>query len=279
MNTTAKPHGTELAPITAFQQGLDKMRGNLATLLPSDVSLDRFVNVVKTAVYHNQDLLKCNRQSLYNACVKAAQDGLVPDGREAALVKFGTDVAYMPMISGLRKKAAKYGFDLIAQCVFKGDEFSYELGDKQEIVHRPPTLGMDRGDLIGCYAIATDLKTGIKYREVLSKADIEKVRNISKSKNSGPWQDWYDEQARKTACRRLFKQLPFYLEEDIQRIIDNENAEYELPPDAKAGQTAAPPAAAPQTLKEKMTATDKPAAAEPAATNNEAGGEQSGDLI
>ena len=44
--------------------------------------------------------------------------------------------------------------------------------------------------------------------EVMNKAEIEKVRNVSRAKGSGPWTTWWDQMARKTVMRRLSKYLP-----------------------------------------------------------------------
>lgn len=66
-----------------------------------------------TAVQSNPALLSADRQTLFQACMKCAQDGLLPDGREAALVIFRTKkkidnrdvwvdaVQYMPMVAGV----------------------------------------------------------------------------------------------------------------------------------------------------------------------------------
>ncbi|MEV8169625.1 recombinase RecT, partial [Microbacterium paraoxydans] len=43
---------------------------------------------------------------------------------------------------------------------------------------------------------------------VLSPGDVERVRQRSKAKSSGPWRTDYDAMARKTAIRQLFKLLP-----------------------------------------------------------------------
>jgi hypothetical protein len=41
--------------------------------------------------------------------VKLAQDGLLPDGREAAVVMFGNKAQAMPMIAGILKKVRQSG--------------------------------------------------------------------------------------------------------------------------------------------------------------------------
>lgn len=199
--------------------------------LPPGVGVDRFVRTTLTAIQQNPDLVtKSDRASLYNAVIRCSQDGLLPDGREAAFVQFGQAVSYMPMVSGLRKIAAEYGFSLTAFVVYAGDEFNYTLGFTPGVVHQPPKLDVERGDPIGAYATAVG-PDGRQYLDVMSKQEIEHVRQSSRSKGSGPWSQHWGEMARKTVARRLWKQLPFgAVDARTARIIEANDAEYEFAP-------------------------------------------------
>src|SRR5215831_21161121 len=120
MNTTTSQVP---APLTQFRRDLTSMESQFAMALPAHIPVERFTRVVMTAVQNNMKLLRCTRQSLFNACMKAAQDGLLPDGREGAIVPFGDDeeggrgrrgapvptASWMPMIAGIRKKARNSG--------------------------------------------------------------------------------------------------------------------------------------------------------------------------
>ncbi len=61
------------------------------------------------------------------------------------------------------------------------------------------------------------MKDGGVYREIMTVADVEKVRAISRAKDSGPWTVWWDEMARKTVLRRLSKRLP--MSSDLDDLI------------------------------------------------------------
>ena len=217
-------------PLVVFKQQLDARESEFKAALPAHIPAERFARVVMTAVQQNPDLMKVERRSLFNAAIKAAQDGLLPDGREAALVVYndksrGPIAQYMPMIAGLRKKVRNSGeiatWD--AHIVYENDAFEFELGDAPFIRHKPSLI--DRGKPIAAYSVAV-LKTGEKSREVMSFAEIEKVRNSSKAKNGGPWSQWWEEMARKTVARRHSKVLP--MSTDLDDLIRRDDALYDM---------------------------------------------------
>ena len=230
------------------------MKPTFMQALPPNIDPDRFTRVVMNAVQNDPALLEADRQTLFNACNRAAQDGLLPDGREGKIVVFNTKIndrwvkaaQWMPMVGGLRKLAAKHGFSIDAQVVFANDEFVYEMGDEPRIVHRPPSLGQSRGEAIGVYAVATNTVTGEKYREVMDKDAIEKVRAASKGADKGPWKDWWDEMARKTVVKRIYKMLPIAFDEYDAGVIQRDNEQdYAFGAAAQPEPTAEEPVAAP----------------------------------
>jgi len=86
------------------------MTGEFRNALPSHIKPEKFQRVVMTVVQQNPDLMGADRRSLLASCLKCAADGLIPDGREAALVIFKTKineqwvsaVQYMPMLAGIQ---------------------------------------------------------------------------------------------------------------------------------------------------------------------------------
>lgn len=186
-----------------------------AALAGSMVKEERYTRIAAQAIQQNEDLVKCDPGSLLTAVLKCAADGLVPDGREAAFVPFTVrgqkTVQYLPMIGGMRKKAAEHGVQISAYCVYQNDQFQFRLGTHPLIEHIPAKLGNEKGDLIGAYSVATD-RDGLKYVEVMDKAEIDAIRQRSRAKDAGPWVTDYAEMARKTVARRNFKQVPLLVE-------------------------------------------------------------------
>jgi phage RecT family recombinase len=225
-----------------FHQDLDAYTPKLKDALPADIPVERFKRVLVTAVSTNPELLYADRRSLFNAAMRCAVDGLLPDGRQAALVVFRTDVkqrdphtgidhirridaaTYMPMLAGLRERMRKSGevASAIAEAVFEKDHFRYQLGDNSFIEHEPPPLGVSRGQVIGAYAIIR-LRNGEVIRDVLDRSMIEAARNVSRAKNSPMWTNFYWEGAKKTALRRAAKQAPFSSE--LRAVLDRDEEE------------------------------------------------------
>lgn len=216
----------EITPMEAMRGTLDKMKVEFQAALPPQIPVEKFIRTTLTAVQMNPELLGADRRSLLAACMKSAQDGLLLDGREAAPVIFnskekGKVVQYMPMVGGILKKIRNSGelASISANVVYDKDFFEYELGDNENIIHKP-FLGDQRGKPIAVYAVAKT-KDGAIYREVMSVADVEKVRASSRAGKYGPWADWWDEMAKKTVIRRMAKRLPSSA--DVDQVIMNDN--------------------------------------------------------
>lgn len=226
MNTTAIAE-RRASPMAEVRLQLGQLEGQFQNALPAHIPVERFMRVVFTALQNNQKLLDCDRQSLFNSAMKAAQDGLLPDGRDGAIVQYGQQAQWMVMIGGLRKKVRNS--DEIAtweaHCVYKNDEFDYQLGDDPFIRHKP-ALG-ERGEIIGAYSVAV-FKDGTRSREVMSIGEIEAVRGKSRAAKNGPWADpvFYPEMCRKTVARRHSKVLP--MSSDLDDLIRRDDHLYDF---------------------------------------------------
>lgn len=209
------------SPITVIRQNLQQMEPQFRAALPKHVTVEKFTRVAMTAIQNAPDLVNVDRSSLFGAIVRLAQDGLLPDGREAAIVKFGNKAQAMPMIAGILKKVRQSGevAKVSAQVVHENDEFVWSLGFDEDVTHNPPPLDKPRGRAIGAYATAV-LKDGSRLLEVMSFDEIEQVRKVSRASGAGPWVQWWGEMARKTVMRRLSKRLP--MSTDVEDSFDRD---------------------------------------------------------
>lgn len=217
--------------ISAVQSQLATMAPEIAKTLPPGMTPERFNRVALTAIQNTPALLQCNPQSLFNACMKAAQDGLLPDGREGAIIPRKGVATWQPMVHGIIKKAKNSGSvaSLVANVVYQGEVFEVEMGDDERIVHRRDLAKVKRGQEVAVYAIAA-LKDGTKEREVMSWQQVMDVRAMSTTPNAGPWATSTDEMARKTVIRRLSKRLPSLDDgdDDLRRAIERVDSEYDF---------------------------------------------------
>lgn len=214
--------------LVEVRTAVEKMAPQFKAALPAHIPVERFVRTTLTAVQTNPDLMEADRRTLFAAATRAAQMGLLPDGREGAIVTFGGECRFMPMLGGILKLVRNSGelASIDAQIVYKNDGFTYRPGIDLLPQHTPDWFG-DRGEIVGVYAVAK-MKDGAAYVEILSKNQVEKVRNVSRSKNSGPWVAWWEEMARKTAIRRLAKRLP--LSTDLDGAL-SEDDDLFMPPE------------------------------------------------
>jgi len=197
-----------------------KTQAQIKMALPANVTPEKFVRVAMTALNNSQDLANCTPESVMNGLLKCAADGLLPDNREAALVKFGNQAQYMPMVYGLIKRMRNSGevSTVNAYIVYENDDFEFEIiNGEEKISHKPKIIG-DRGQFILVYAVVS-LKDGGRHVEVMTKAEVDKTRDASRSKDSPAWKNWYDEMAKKAVIHRAAKRVPTASEVDdmIQR--------------------------------------------------------------
>jgi phage RecT family recombinase len=211
--------------ITVIDQ-VERRLSDIQKMLPGSISIDEFFSQFKLAAMKVPGLLDCTPRSVMIACMQAAADGLMLDGREAAIVihnakKKGRpgerdywvkEATYFQMYQGQLKRirADDRVVRIEARTVHHKDKFSLTYGDSPTIEH-VPAYGKDRGEMIGAYAIVT-YKDGTRQHEFMEVDEIEAIRNRSRGYDptdpKGPWHTDFSEMAKKTVLRRIAKLLP-----------------------------------------------------------------------
>lgn len=221
----------EITPMQSVKKDIDRMRDQFKAALPSHISVDKFIRVLQTAVSTDPKLVQAPKAALFSACMKSAQDGLIPDGREAALVCFNTKkgvmVSYQPMVAGILKKVRNSGelSSITSQIVYEKDLFEFFVDENGEHLKHKPNLFENRGKLIGVYALAKT-KDGAVYIEVMTSDQVNDVKAVSKASN-GPWSGAFaSEMVKKTVIKRLSKRLP--MSTDLENTLDADNDFYDL---------------------------------------------------
>ena len=131
---------------------------------------------------------------------------------------FGNKAIYLPMIGGIRKIAGEHGWIIRTNIVYEHDHFEYELGFEPAVKHIPVRPGHDPGKAIAAYAVGVH-RDGYQELEVMTEAEIDKVRKTSRAKDAGPWIEWPERMWEKTVGKRLFKKLPMAQDDRVTRLI------------------------------------------------------------
>lgn len=232
MTTAAK--STQIVPTNKkaddIRALLEKAKPQIALALPRHLSADRMLRIAMTSIRRTPKLLACNQQSLLGAVMQAAQLGLECDGvlGHAYLVPFKDEVQLIVGYKGLVDLARRSGqlSTIFARVVYAKDQFEYAYGLSERLEHIPSGEA-EPGEVVAVYAVAR-LKDGGTQFEVMSRGEVDKIRERSRAKDDGPWITDFAEMAKKTVLRRLCKMLPASVELARAVALD-ERADLGLP--------------------------------------------------
>lgn len=217
--------------VTAFKHLLESpsVQQSLRSAAAKHIDPKRLIRVVLGVMMQNRDLASCTPESVLVSLLRAAAVGLEPDGGalgQAYLVPFGRECTLIIGYRGMVKLARNSGdvADVWAEVVYQHDQFDYEFGLNPTLKHKRNDDVADPGELKYVYAVAR-FRDGERKFVVLNKADITKIRGVSRSSgnSSSPWQQWPAEMWKKSAVRRLCKLLPLSVESKDAMSHDEEH--------------------------------------------------------
>jgi recombination protein RecT len=205
----------------AFPVMLKQNGTRLKTIAPAGTDINRFSAALMAQIRSNTKLAECNQFSIMGAFINSTQLGLEPGASlgHCYFVPFKGECQLVIGYRGMIELAYRSGkvLSIAARTIHQADRFDYSYGITDVLEHKPATG--DRGPLIGVYAVAKLVGGGVHF-EVLDLSDIEQARKASKAGTFGPWKDHFEEMAKKTAIRRLFKYLPVGTELNRAVAID-----------------------------------------------------------
>ena len=209
-----------LTPEQTVAAYLEKMKPEFDKALPAHMNADRLARVALTTIRTTPKLLECSIPSLMGAIVQAAQLGLEPGLiGHCYIIPYGKEAQFIIGYKGMIDLARRSGNieSIYSHAVYEADEFDYELGLHPKLYHKPATGR--RGKMIYVYAVAHFKDGGYQF-EVMDMEEIEKRRSRSKAAKNGPWVTDFEEMAKKTVIRHMWKYLPISIEIQQQAAQD-----------------------------------------------------------
>ena len=179
------------------------------------ITPEAYERVVLNALIRNPQLAECDRSSLDVAVADCIQAGLLPDGKQCAIVPFKPRNApaalatVIPMIEGrlMLARRATPGLSLRVRVVYQDDEWDYSEGLHVTLKHKPNPLADKRDEnVIVAYAVAHLPYSTQPEFEVMDRPTIDRYRRFSRSDNI--WQTHFVEMAKKAVLGQLLKRLP-----------------------------------------------------------------------
>ncbi len=193
---------------------------------------EEMIRLTLVAASKTPKIATCTPESVLRCLLEASAIGIRPGGilgrgwlipRWNSKIK-ANELTFDPGWRGLADVAKRSGVvkRIEAHVVRERDHFRAVQGTQPRLEHEPYDGTEDPGAVRHAYAVAF-FEGGEAQFEIVPRAELERVMAVSSSKNDkgesvGPWQDWPEEMARKTAVRRLCKYLPY--DEELEATLE-----------------------------------------------------------
>lgn len=224
-----------------LQAFFNSMGDRIALALPKHITPERMVAMYTMMVSRNPKIAECTLESIVGSLMFASMMGFSPvpalgecwfiprkNNRNGGKMELNYQTGYKGIISlAYRSGMIKM---LYSELVYKGDEFSYELGLHKNLVHkRNPTCKYRNEDITHVYAVVHYIYGGFDFK-VLDAKEVERHRMLSPDQKeipSGTWEKFKPEMYLKTGIMALKNYLP--QSPEMQKVIAAED--HTLKPD------------------------------------------------
>lgn len=208
----------------------------IEAVMPKHMSSERMYQLAVSTVNQTPQLAECDVKTLLSCVMKCSALGLEPsavDGLGRAYIlpfrnKGKMTATFIIGYKGMIDLARRSGEirDISARAVFDGDEFEYEFGLEEKLIHRPSNRIHEPGEKPTHVYMVCHFKDGGHYMDVMTLDEVESVRKRSKAANNGPWVTDYVAMAKKTVIRRAFPYLPASVEAQQAVAADETTPDY-----------------------------------------------------
>lgn len=202
-------------PSSGLQTLLKDNWEQISALMPRHMTSTRLFQMSVNAINHTPGLLEASPETLLSCVMKCAALGLEPsavDGlgncyilpyRNHGRMEAQFILGYRGMVRLARNSGQLESIE--ARVVHEGDVFEFEYGLNEKLRH-VPKVG-NKGAMTHVYCLAK-FKDGGHYMDVMTKDEVDAIKNRSRASKNGPWVTDYEAMARKTVIRRAFPYLP-----------------------------------------------------------------------
>lgn len=211
-----------------LKREFDKWKPTLAAVLPRHLDAERIIKMAIGAFMRSDDLQACTIGSIIKATIMAAELGLEPGGLlgECYLVGYSNkkkvrdgnvwkevkvrEATLIPGYRGLIKLARQTG-DVVGIYAVAVDEsevrgFRVVLGTERRIEHEMDLTAARTEKLFAAYGVV-QFRDGSNHFEVMTKGQIDAIKNRSAASSSGPWVSDYAAMAKKTMIKQVLKMV------------------------------------------------------------------------
>jgi recombination protein RecT len=200
---------TEKQP-SQIEQFKQSMAPRLADVATEHLTPERLLRLYGVAAANDKKLAMCSVKSLAASLLLCSQLGLEPASPlgHVYLVPYGTDctpiIGYKGMLELIRRtgEVKRINANVFYTQQLENGDF-YASMEPPEIRHRWSGETYPEEDIAGSYCVVEGM-SGEFYVAICSRAEIDKRRQKSAARNSGPWETDFEPMARKCAIRKLF---------------------------------------------------------------------------
>lgn len=179
-------------------------------------------------------LSNCSPESIIGAALNAVVLNLPLEAGQGYVVNYGGKAAFDAGYKGWRVLAKRAGFDVVADTVYVGDEFSCsgfgfdkQINFKHGSDRKPYDDGWAKSNLTHVIVSILEHETGLRTSEIIEAGMIHKIVGKSPSMASdqgrahSPHSKWADQMFKAKAIKQVVSKLPVDIEKgrDLHRAV------------------------------------------------------------
>lgn len=213
-----------VASTREFSQKIVRFEDQFNRLIPDAIKkngilrADRVIGLLVNLYSTNEDIRACRTATILNSAAMAASVGLEFNNAlgQSAIIPYKNEATWQPMYRGLITLASRAGrvHDIKAKVVLVQDEFEYQEGSEERIVHIPAARYDEDFNLERDWRY---VYSKIRWKDapampsflVLDRHEVERVRKSSSRAQSerSPWFTHLEEMIQKTPVKRQLKMV------------------------------------------------------------------------